>query len=91
MATAFLLVAAVALVAFLLVRFFPNASQYWFNRIMTAKTVLVGALWLIIAFVFLWSGLWYLVAAGALIYLAAFLWLGFRHPNIVQEARSWIA
>jgi len=83
MATTLLIIAAVVLTAFALVRFWPDATRRWFRRALTARRIVFGLAAVITALLFISSGATGLVIIGSLILLFAVLFVIFSDSTEV--------
>ena len=74
MSSAAIVVGLAILAALLLVKFFPDQSRRWFERIRTARTLVFVLFSLAVAAVFIASGSPLLMFVGGLMLTYGFLW-----------------
>ncbi|EMA45233.1 hypothetical protein [Halobiforma nitratireducens] len=74
--SALLTLLAVVVLALIVAYWFPDLTRRWLANIMVAKRIVFAAVGLIVAFVLLGTGVWYLVLIGALA-LAISVWRGY--------------
>lgn len=72
----FLLLFAIVALGIILAYWFPEQTKRWTQNIVFARKVLFAAGALIMGFVLIGTGLWYLVAIGGFTYLVA-VWIGY--------------
>ncbi|RLM32624.1 hypothetical protein [Haloarcula sp. Atlit-120R] len=77
MTATLLVIAMVVVAALVLIRFFPETTKLWFNRIRTARMLVFGIGGLIFALAFISSGSPLLMFVGGLMLLYGVLWILF--------------
>jgi hypothetical protein len=80
---ALLIVLGVVLLAFGLVYVWPDATQRWFRRVLTARRIVFGTAAVVTALLFIGSGATGLVIIGSLILLFAVLFVIFSDSTEV--------
>ncbi|PCR88695.1 hypothetical protein [Natrinema ejinorense] len=74
--SAILMLLAIVALAVIVAYWFPDATMRWTRRIIFARKVLFSVAALVIGFVLIGTGLWYLVLLGGFTYLIA-AWVGY--------------
>ncbi|NLV14358.1 hypothetical protein [Haloarcula argentinensis] len=77
MTATLLVIALVVVAALVLLRFFPETTKRWFNRVRTARMVVFGIFGLLVALAFISSGSPLLMFVGGLMLLYGVLWILF--------------
>lgn len=81
-------IAATGLLAYGLMRFYPEGTMKWFRRIMLSRKLIFGILALASAWIFIASGYGPLIFLGALVVLG--FWLYFFTEDPHEEVARWI-
>lgn len=74
--SAVLILMAIVSLAVIVAYWFPDATKRWTRRIIFARKVIFTVAALVIGFVLIGTGLWYLVLIGGFTYLVA-AWIGY--------------
>lgn len=74
--SAFLVLGAIIVLAIILAVWYPDATLVWTRRIVFARKVLFTAAALLVAFILIGTGLWYLILIGGFTFLVA-VWIGY--------------
>lgn len=74
--SALLILLAVIALSVIVAYWFPDLTRRWLANIVFAKQIVFAAAGLIVAFIFIGTGVWYLVLIGALGF-AVLVWRGY--------------
>ena len=74
--SALLVLLAVVALALIVAYWFPDATRRWVKNIMFARRIIFGAMALVVAFIFIGSGVLPLVLVGGFTFAIA-VWLGY--------------
>lgn len=74
-------IAGVVVLAWWLTTRRPRATRRWLERILFARTVIVGAFLILVALALITTGVWYIVLIGAVILLLIALYVLIFRPH----------
>lgn len=84
--SAILVLLAVIVLALIVAYWFPDATRRWLANVVFAKRIVFSVAGLIVAFIFIGTGVWYLVLIGGLAFAIA-VWRGYFQLYRGEEVR----